>query len=69
MDSIGQIWQLWPYCHNGHNDKGLKIIEFDFDMEGLSPLLGAIAGAVLPPGLPCPPVPDDLGPIPVITTQ
>ena len=47
----------------------MKTFEFDFDLEGLSPLLGAIAGALLPPGFPCPPVPDDLGPIPVITTQ
>ena len=35
-------------------------------MEGLSPFLGAIAGALLPPGLPRLPVPDDLGPIPVM---
>ena len=37
---------------------------FDFDKEVLFPLLGAIAGAVLHPGLPCLPVPDVLGPIP-----
>ena len=42
----------------------LLIDFFDFDTEVSLPLLGAIAGAVLPPGLPCLPVPDVLGPIP-----
>ena len=39
---------------------------FNFFLDGTFPPLGAISGVLIPPGIPCLPVLDVLGPIPVL---